>query len=179
MGKPELIGIVLCGGTSKRFGKDKALAPFNSRSMVDLAIDQLRPHCERVVLLAGRQPHRFWSRLEPSIEVSSDPGEGPAEALRYWFCDYKNRALVIAVDMPKLSASDLGRYLDCAPQGCSILGDTKATLPCLIDQTILKTKGSSLRACLKELNAVRISPQKAQIDEQHLINVNRPILQQE
>lgn len=179
MGKPKLIGIVLCGGSSQRFGKDKALAPFDGRPMVDLAIDQLTPHCERIVLLAGRQPHRFWSRLKPSIEVSSDPGEGPAEALRFWFCDNNKRALVIAVDMPKLSACDLGRYLDCAPPGCSILGDTKATLPCLIDQTVLTTKGSSLRACLKELNAVRISPQKARIDEQHLINVNRPILHQE
>ena len=179
MGKPKLIGIVLCGGSSKRFGEDKALAEFNGRPMIDLAIEQLTPHCDHIVLLAGRRPHRFWSRLEPHIEVSSDPGEGPAEALRYWFCEHKNRALVIAVDMPKLTASDLGRYLDGAPSGCSILGDSKATLPCIVGPAILKTKAKSLKACLSEVRAARISPQAVQIDEQQLINVNRPMSQQE
>ena len=62
MGKPKLIGIVLCGGSSRRFGEDKALAVFNGRAMIDLAIEQLTPHCGRIILLAGRQPHRFWSR---------------------------------------------------------------------------------------------------------------------
>ncbi len=179
MGKPKLMGIVLCGGSSKRFGEDKALAEFNGRAMIDLAIEQLRPNCDHIVLLAGRRPHRFWSRLEPHIEVSSDPGEGPAEALRYWFCEHKKRALVIAVDMPKLTASDLERYLDDAPSGCSILGDLKATLPCIVDTTILKTKAKSLKACLSEVGALRISPEAIQIDEHLLINVNRPMSQQE
>ena len=175
MGKSKLVGIVLCGGSSVRFGEDKALALFDGRPMIDLAIEQLKPHCDRIVLLAGRQPHRFWSRLDTHIEVSSDPGEGPAEALRYWFCEHQTRALVIAVDMPKINANDLGRYLTSAPLGCSILGDKKATLPCLIDQTILETKQASLKACLQELKATRISPEAVDIDEQHLINVNRPI----
>jgi GTP:adenosylcobinamide-phosphate guanylyltransferase len=169
MGKSKLIGIVLCGGASKRFGEDKALAEFNGRPMIDLAIEQLTPHCDHIVLLAGRRPHRFWSRLKPHIEVSSDPGEGPAEALRYWFCEHKNRALVIAVDMPKLTAAALGRYLDGAPTGCSILGDP----------ALLKTQAKSLSACLREVHAVRISPQAVQIDDQQLVNVNRPMSQQE
>lgn len=175
MGKSKLIGIILCGGLSKRFGEDKALAVVDGRPMIDLAIDHLRPHCDRIVLLAGRQPHRFWSRLNPDVEVSSDPGEGPAEALRYWFCEHKQRALVVPVDMPRLDASDLGRYLACAPAGCSILGDAQATLPCLVDPSILTTNDKSLKVCLKTLKAARISAQAAQIDERHLVNVNRPI----
>ena len=179
MGQSKLIGIVLCGGLSERFGEDKTLALVDGRPMIDLAIDHLSPHCDRIVLLAGRRPHRFWSRLGAGVEVSSDPGEGPAEALRYWFCEHKHRALVIPVDMPRLDATDLGRYLDCAPAGCSILGDTKATLPCLVDATILKTKDKSLKVCLSDLEATRVSPEVAQIDASHFVNVNRPISNKE
>lgn len=174
MGKDRLVGVVLCGGLSTRYGEDKALAPFEGLPLVDRAIAQLKQVTDRVVLLAGRSPHRFWSRVGHGVEVSSDPGQGPAEALRYWLCDHSVRALVIAVDMPRLTSSDLQVFIEAAPSGAAVLGDSLATLPCLIDAQFLTTSAPALKACLQELKARRIDPAGLQIPNDHLLNINHP-----
>ena len=172
MGKDRLVGVVLCGGLSTRYGEDKALAPFEGLPLVDRAIASSSGH--RSSRLARRAfPHRFWSR-RARREVSSDPGQGPAEALRYWLCDHSVRALVIAVDMPRLTSSDLQVFIEAAPSGAAVLGDSLATLPCLIDAQFLTTSALSLKACLKELKARRTDPAGLQIPNDHLLNINHP-----
>ncbi len=172
MGGHELIGLVLCGGASSRFGRDKALAECEGVAMVDQAIVQLKPLCARVVLIAGRTPHRFWSRLTEGVDVSSDPGQGPAEALRYWLCDNPKPSLVVAVDMPRLTTGDLGAFIAAAGEDCAVLGDAKATLPCRIDKRFLRSDQASLKASLKQINSRRITPQEVGIDPARLLNIN-------
>ena len=104
MGKDRLVGVVLCGGLSTRYGEDKALAPFEGLPLVDRAIAQLKPVTERVVLLAGRSPHRFWSR-GARRRGQQRSWTGSRRALRYWLCDHSVR-VAIAVDG---AASDLER----------------------------------------------------------------------
>ena len=172
MGNNGLIGLVLCGGASSRFGRDKALVECDGVAMVDQAIAQLKPLCARVVLIAGRSPHRFWSRLAQGVEVSSDPGQGPAEALRYWLCDNPKPSLVVAVDMPRLTTTDLQAFIAAAGEDCAILGDTKATLPCRIDKRFLRSDQASLKASLKQVGSRRITPKDVGIDAARLLNIN-------
>jgi molybdopterin-guanine dinucleotide biosynthesis protein A len=172
MGKDGLVGLVLCGGASSRFGSDKAVAELDSVALVDHAIAQLKPLCARVVLIAGRKPHRFWSRLADGVEVSSDPGKGPAEALRYWLCDNPKPSLVVAVDMPRLRCEDLRAFVAAAGADCAILGDKKSTLPCLIDQRFLASDQASLKGSLKQINARRIDAISLGIDAGLMININ-------
>ena len=173
MGKDGLIGLVLCGGASSRFGGDKAVAEIDGVALVDHAIAQLQPLCARVVLIAGRTPHRFWSRLDAGVEVSSDPGQGPAEALRYWLCENPSQSLVVAVDMPNLCADDLRAFVAAAGPDCAILGDKKATLPCLVDKRFLASDQASLKASLKQINARRVAAQSLGIPAERLVNINR------
>lgn len=66
-----ILGVVLAGGMSTRFGSDKALAELDGRSLLIRAVDALSAWCETVVI-AGREngPARCipdWPR----------PGMGP------------------------------------------------------------------------------------------------------
>lgn len=50
----RLLGVVLAGGRSTRFGSDKALAQIRGTSLLDTAIASLRQWCAQVVV-AGRE----------------------------------------------------------------------------------------------------------------------------
>jgi molybdopterin-guanine dinucleotide biosynthesis protein A len=49
-----ILGVVLAGGQSTRFGSDKALAEWDGRSLLLHAVDNLSGQCEQV-LIAGRE----------------------------------------------------------------------------------------------------------------------------
>jgi molybdopterin-guanine dinucleotide biosynthesis protein A len=49
-----ILGVVLAGGKSSRFGSDKALAEFGGRTLLSRAVDALAGQCE-LVIIAGRE----------------------------------------------------------------------------------------------------------------------------
>jgi len=49
-----ILGVVLAGGKSSRFGSDKALAELGGRTLISRAVDSLSGWCEHVVI-AGRE----------------------------------------------------------------------------------------------------------------------------
>jgi molybdopterin-guanine dinucleotide biosynthesis protein A len=55
----KVLGAILAGGLSTRFGSDKALATIDGRPLIDHALDALRPQVDAVVV-CGRE----WPRVE-------------------------------------------------------------------------------------------------------------------
>ena len=174
MGSHGLTLIILCGGESRRFGSDKAMAVWRGRPLVEhaLAHAELLP-VDKTVLIAGRKPHRFWGLVTSEVSVTSDPGEGPAEALRFYLSEHPGPCLVIPVDMPYLRAATLLRFLEKSEGSTAILGDSKATLPCRIDTNFRRTKEASLGAALKAAGARRIDPNHIDCNMAELRNINR------
>jgi molybdopterin-guanine dinucleotide biosynthesis protein A len=76
-----ILGVVLAGGKSSRFGSDKAMAELHGRTQLARAVDALYGHCE-LVIIAGRE-----NGPAMCIPDWPRPGMGPlggiAAALRY------------------------------------------------------------------------------------------------
>lgn len=70
-----ILGCVLAGGQSSRFGSDKALAELNGHSLLTLAVDALAGLCEHVVVV-GREV-----APAPTLPDWPRPGEGPLGGL--------------------------------------------------------------------------------------------------
>jgi molybdenum cofactor guanylyltransferase len=70
-----MIGVVLAGGASTRFGSDKAVALHEGKALIEHALDQLRPHASSV-LVSGRA----WPGT-PSVADHPAPGLGPLGGL--------------------------------------------------------------------------------------------------
>jgi len=66
-----ILGVVLAGGQSSRFGSDKALAELGGRTLLSRAVDALSGWCEHVVI-AGRE-----TGPAPCIPDWPCPGMGP------------------------------------------------------------------------------------------------------
>ena len=70
-----LLGLILAGGQSSRFGSDKAAALHQGRPLIDHVADALRPHVDALAV-AGRD----WPECI-RIEDAPQPGLGPLGGL--------------------------------------------------------------------------------------------------
>ncbi len=53
--KENITGIILAGGKSKRFGRDKALYEYNGKPLVRYSIDVLEPLCGKIFISANNR----------------------------------------------------------------------------------------------------------------------------
>ena len=103
----KTLGAVLAGGRSSRFGSDKALAILDGRSLLDHALEALRPHCDAVIIV-GRDDIADWPRPDMG------PLGGIAGALRHAAEQGFDQLLTAPVDCVRLPG-DLRALLEPAP----------------------------------------------------------------
>lgn len=103
----RLLGVVLCGGASRRMGVDKAaLMHPDGRTFLQFAIQRLRPVCTKI-LLSGRTLDN--GEQDPDVDCITDlvplagPMSGIIQALEYPAAVDTEGILVTPVDMPRLS----------------------------------------------------------------------------
>lgn len=159
----RLLGAVLAGGMSSRFGSDKAMAVLDGGRLLDRVCAALALQCNAVCVV-GRDAVQDWPR----------PGLGPlgglAGALRHARDEGFGEVLTSAVDIPDLP-SDLAGQLDPGPAFVAdqpVVGRWRtADLPLL--ETILQGAGKRsmnafARACSARPVALRAP----------LANINTP-----
>jgi len=107
-----ILGVVLAGGQSSRFGSDKALAELDGHTLLARAVDLASGWCEFVVVV-GRE-----TAPAPTLPDWPHAGMGPlggiAAALRLAADDGYDAVLSIGVDAPDLP-DDLCSLLSPAP----------------------------------------------------------------
>ena len=71
-------GVILAGGLSTRMGRDKAWLPIGHRTLIELVIQRLRPHVQRLLIVANARNACQLERL-PVDAVLTDlkPDCGP------------------------------------------------------------------------------------------------------
>jgi molybdenum cofactor guanylyltransferase len=151
-----LSGILLVGGTSRRFGSPKELAELDGETLADRAWRLLGDACdERLAVGPGGLP---------------DPGTGPVAAIAAGLRAAAHEvAVVIPVDMPLLTAAAL-RQLAEACRDASVAQN--GPLPCALARHVLpafETGERRLRAVLDGLDTAQV-----ELEERLLANVNTP-----
>ncbi len=124
MTRPSVLGAVLAGGRSSRFGTDKAAATWNGRSLADHARAVIGQHVDAVVVIG---PAAIADLPEPGL----GPLGGIAGALDHAATQGYGSVLTIGCDMPRVPAELLHALLRRAPAYCSdtpVLGHWPAAL---------------------------------------------------
>lgn len=161
-----ILGVVLAGGQSRRFGSDKALAELDGHTLLARAVDLLSGWCDHVVV-AGRE-----TAPAPTLPDWPHPDMGPlggiASALRLAVDEGYEAVLSVGVDAPDLP-EDLPGLLSPAPAYLSaqpVIGLWPASaLPAL--ESILRGSGKhSMRAFAEAIGAqaVKLAAEPANIN---------------
>ncbi|MDP3920593.1 MAG: molybdenum cofactor guanylyltransferase [Candidatus Omnitrophota bacterium] len=127
MNRP-FVGIILAGGKSRRFGKDKALAEVGGRSMIEHAVSLMRLlGMDPCIVTAPSRDYRFTScRIEADIFPDRGPLAGLCTACRLFPA---RRLLVLTCDMPGLDVQTLRRLIQCHdPRSTATVFRTSAEL---------------------------------------------------
>ena len=103
-------GAVLAGGRSRRMGTDKALLVLDGETLLARAVRVLRACCDEVFVVG-------WQRIGVDLDVPFVPDDiadagplaGIASALRH---AAHRRCVVVACDMPRLSATVIRAMID-------------------------------------------------------------------
>lgn len=154
----RILGAVLAGGRSSRFGSDKALALFERRSLLDHAVDALSDQVDMVVVCGRGRAKRLCLPDRPRPDLG--PLGGLAAALRHAL-DHGYEAVVSAgCDTPMLPP-DLVLRLQCAGpvsylHDLPITGLWPAALSPELDRFVAGSPRLSMRAWAASARAVAI-----------------------
>lgn len=148
-----ILGCVLAGGQSSRFGSDKALAELNGHTLLAQAIDLLSGWCEHVVVV-GRE-----TAPAPCLPDWPRAGMGPlggiAAALHLAADEGYDAVLTCGVDSPGLP-DDLPALLSPGPAyvaGQPVIGLWPASAAASIEAILEGTGRHSMRAFAEAIGA--------------------------
>ena len=117
-----MLGAVLAGGESRRFGEDKAGARLGGLTLVERAAETLARVFEHVVVVSSRAPTTpRWAHV-PDARPGLGPLAGIESALLRARADGYDGAFVLACDMPLVDERTVRAVLDA-------LGDAWAAAP--------------------------------------------------
>jgi molybdopterin-guanine dinucleotide biosynthesis protein A len=170
------LGIVLAGGASSRFGRDKVTAEYGGRPLVHHALERLAVATDRIVLVLapGAEVPPLPAALVDRIDIAHDgaahqgPLAGLAAALDVVPAGAAH-ALLVGADMPHLEPTVLELLVSSLARdrgaGATLLeSNPTATLPMAIDvelarlaaNALLAEHRRSLRGLLDALHAIVI-----------------------
>ena len=117
-----MLGAVLAGGESRRFGSDKAAATLGGKTLVDRAGETLAGVFEQVVVISSRGPRTArWPHVA-DLRSGEGPLAGVEAALRHASEQALDGVFVLACDLPLVDASTVRAVV-------AALGDGWAAAP--------------------------------------------------
>ena len=157
-----ILGAVLAGGQSSRFGSDKALAELDGRTLLDRAKAALARLCDSVIVV-GR---------EPGIPDWPRPGMGPlggiAAALRHGQSEGFESVLTCGVDSADLPENLLERLSPASAYAASqpVIGHWRSDAAAAVEAILQSDARHSMLAFAEAIGArpVRFEEKPANIN---------------
>ena len=120
--EPEAAAVILAGGSSRRFGRDKASEPLAGVPLLQRVVDRFDCLIEEIIVV--RRPGQVLPTLSQNVRVVVDAfrGSGPLGGLYTGLTAATAGPIVaVACDMPLLQAALIRALLDRArDKGCAV-----------------------------------------------------------
>lgn len=163
----KLLGAILAGGRSSRFGSDKAAALLDGKPLVDHVRDALLPHVDDIVICGGASANALPDWPAPDL----GPLGGLCAALRYARATGCDAVLSVGCDTPvipgvllrQLATARRAVFVESLP----IMGYWPAVLATLLNRHLAEGDDRSMRSWARLAGAVPVEASTP------IANVNR------
>jgi len=166
----KLLGAVLAGGRSSRFGSDKALALLDGRQLIEHAVAALTPYAAQVVICGRTDPR--WTCLADLPAPDMGPLGGLAAALAYARDEGFAGVLSTGCDVPLLP-DDLAKALigdgPAVVEGQHLIGYWPAGLAERLLDHLARSENRSIRGWIAQVQPRWVMPTAGALP-----NINNP-----
>ena len=167
-----ILGVVLAGGMSRRFGTDKAIALWRGRPLLSHAADALAPHCDLVAVSGGSRAAVDFPTIADWPRSDLGPLGGICGAMRHARDIGFSTVITIACDTPVVPASVFVSLLAAkAPavvRGMPVIGCWPADLASDLADYLERSPERSIMRWAERIGAIQIEV------ERPIPNINRP-----
>jgi molybdopterin-guanine dinucleotide biosynthesis protein A len=119
-----LTALLLAGGESRRMGRDKATIELDGQPLWERQLELLRAMRPEKIFVSARSAPS-WLPNTVELLVDDAPSRGPLSGLTKGLAEMRTtHLLVLAVDMPFMTADELGNLLERASEGCGVVPTT-------------------------------------------------------
>lgn len=165
----RVLGAVLAGGRSTRFGSDKVSALWRDRPLIEHVLAAVRPHVDAVIVCGREWPGEVGVPDRPRTDLG--PLGGLNAALHHAAASGFDRVLSVPCDTPTLAPELLRSLLGCEANAIvaelPVAGIWSASLSDALDLRLASGGDRSLRGWAEKARAIRVSAGP-------IPNVNRP-----
>jgi molybdopterin-guanine dinucleotide biosynthesis protein A len=138
--EPGVTGVVLAGGRSERFGRDKLSEPYLGRPLLQHATDRLLEVCDRAIVVVSPEADIPPGASDDRVVIARDEveGRGPLAGLATGLALVETDwSLIVGGDMPELVPAVLGELVRAGRETSAVAatladaGDARP-LPCAL-----------------------------------------------
>lgn len=154
----KVLGAVIAGGRSSRFGSDKALAPIDGRPMIEHVMAALRPWVDELAICGRQYGEELFLPDYPKIDLG--PLAGFNAALRYAVANGFGAVITVPCDTPRIGqeifATLRGQAGPACLSGCPVIGIWPATLTEGLNSFVMTDPRRSVRGWARLVGAVEL-----------------------
>jgi molybdenum cofactor guanylyltransferase len=175
--------VLLCGGESRRMGRDKATLEWRGRAMWEWQMKTIRALQPEKIFVSARTDLP-WRPDDTELVLDTQPSRGPISGLISALERMRtSHLLVLAIDMPFMKANHLRRLCDAASTGVGVvpfIGERAEPLAAIYPKEALPKFRDATNASLQPLVRKLVEADKLRImqisekDARYYKNVNQP-----
>ena len=123
MSENNILGVVLAGGKSKRFGEDKSTIKLNGKTLIEHTLDKIKSKLNKIIIVSNDKVLKNYITINDCIDGQLGPLVGVLSAMK-WIKDNNysyNWIITFPCDTPFFNISIIDKFVEASKLNDSLL----------------------------------------------------------
>ena len=123
MSENNILGVVLAGGKSKRFGEDKSTIKLNDKTLIEHTLDKIKSKLNKIIIVSNDKVLKNYITINDCIDGQLGPLVGVLSAMK-WINDNNysyNWIITFPCDTPFFNISIIDKFVEVSKLNDSLL----------------------------------------------------------